>query len=206
MPETFDSITYVIANHLCELQFKEISNPGAERPLCEVVFSVDGRRASDWIETEPTRFNYKSIRQIAKETIAKLNNWCKLHPNSFLYFCDYDFSVKFYKIYRLVGFVCDGRLEQYVTYIDARCQRTVFDGMLNFLPEECWQRTDLWRFIRGRYSKGDRETPVDTLKALLSEIALEERLDDREMWNWSPSMVNQFLRQQTHNYQHILGD
>lgn len=54
MSETFDSITYVIANHLCELQFKEISNPGAERPLREVVFSVDGRRASDWIETEPT--------------------------------------------------------------------------------------------------------------------------------------------------------
>ena len=86
------------------------------------------------------------------------------------YFWDLDFSGRFFKLYHRAGFVCDGRLEHYVTYIDAQAQRTVFDGMLNSLPEECWQRTDLWRFVGSRYYKGDRETPVDFLIALLSEI------------------------------------
>ena len=85
------------------------------------------------------------------------------------YFWDLDFSVRFFKLYHRANFVCDGR-ENYVTYIDAQGQRTVFDGMLNSLPEECWQRTELSRFVGSRYYKGDRETPVDFLIALLSEI------------------------------------
>ena len=154
-----------------------------DHPLYEVVFEVDGRRASDWGEKEPSRFDYKSIRQIVKETIATLNNWCKLHPDSFVYFWDTDFSARLFQIYRRIGFICDGRLENYVTYIDAHGVRSVFDGMLNSLPEECWQCTDLWRFVGSRYYKGDRETPVDIFKALLSEIELKQRSGAREMWN-----------------------
>lgn len=63
--DIFDSITFAVAHHLCELQFNEISNPGVEHPLYEFILLVDGCRASDWIETEPTRFERKSIRGIA---------------------------------------------------------------------------------------------------------------------------------------------
>lgn len=117
------------------------------------------------------------FQTVAKKTIKMLNQWCDNHPETFLsFYCGLaPAHLIFCRIYWKLGFICDGRVETFVTFINKEGKRTSYIGMLNLLTKkDLWFTNDLWRVAKGtHFFLGELYTPVDLFHDLLEDNGID---------------------------------
>lgn len=170
-----ESILYRAGNYHCELQFIRCTEPHKAYYIYDLELLVDGATSFELYqqsigEVEGT-FHVSKLRQIIFATAKVLNDWCRRNPYTFVSF--FDCLSNLFPIYSKLGFVCDGRVNTFVAYVNEEGKRTAFKGMLNLLAEDDFWVNDLWRVAKDRdYYVGQQFTPVDFFRQLITETGL----------------------------------
>jgi hypothetical protein len=165
-----ESIMYKAGKHNCELSFFRCNEPVKHYPVYDLELTVNKTDYLYLSEESLAQLEDCSpllgMRSIISATIKVLDDWCARHPYTFVSF--FDCLSNFYHLYLKAGFICDGRGETFVAYLNEQGKRTTFKGMLNLLADDDFWVNDLWRVAKDSdYYTGEIYTPVDALKALL---------------------------------------
>lgn len=170
-----ESILYRAGNYSCELQFIRCTEPHKAYHIYDLELIVDEATSFELYEQAVGEaqgtFHVSGLRKLIFATSKVLDNWCRRHPYTFVSF--FDCLSGLFRIYFKLGFVCDGRVNTFVAYVNNEGKRTAFRGMLNLLAEDDFWVNDLWRVAKDSdYYVGQQFTPVDFFKQLFTGMGL----------------------------------
>ncbi|QDZ41592.1 hypothetical protein FRE64_16595 (plasmid) [Euhalothece natronophila Z-M001] len=150
----------------CQLEFMRRSDNNELYPFYELRLTIapDLRKALDTMSLNDFFYLVRGGKRSLKQ-------WAQQHPYCFL--CLYKDTVWF-RFFDHLGFICDGRADTYIAYVDGQGNFTSFPKMLNLVNKEHLYTNELWRLIKDypEYYEGEFFNPVDRFTKIIESSGL----------------------------------
>lgn len=150
----------------CILEFIRLSDKNELYPFYDLRIKITPN-----LEKALDTITFNNFFYLVRSGKRLLKKWAQQHPYSFLSL--YKDTIWF-RFFDNLGFICDGRADTYIAYVDSQGNFTSFPKMLNLVNEEHLRTNELWRLIKDypQYYEGEFFNPVAGFTQLMDSAGL----------------------------------